>query len=70
MSAPNTNTEIKKQRRSPSVVGISVAVVFAVVLLALFTTWTVNKGGTPKGADAQVDGRTGVIEEVQETPLN
>lgn len=59
MSAPDTDIEKQEKRHKPSLVGMGAAVAFAGVLLAIFLMWTVDRGGVPKGADVQVDGRTG-----------
>ncbi len=70
MSAPDTNIEKQKERHKPALFGMGAAVAWSVGLLILFVAWIVWQGGEPVGADAQVDGRTGEIEAVEETVSN
>lgn len=70
MSAPQTNIENQKKRHKPALGGMAISVIGALILLAVFVTWTVWKGGEPEGADAQVDGRTGDVEQVEPTVSN
>ena len=63
MSAPDTNVEKQTTEHRPSLLGMSAVVIFALVLLAGLMMLTVERGGVPEGAEAQVDGRTGAIVE-------
>ena len=59
MSAPQTNVEKQAKQHKGPMVGISLALVFAAVLLFLFMAFVVDRGGEPEGAETQIDARTG-----------
>ncbi|MEJ6402595.1 hypothetical protein [Yoonia sp. 2307UL14-13] len=63
MSAPDTNVEKQTRRHRPSLLGISVAVGFALILLCGLIIFVVERGQEPAGADDQIDGRTGAVVE-------
>ncbi len=62
MSAPDTNIEKQKSRHKGPLIGITIGVIFAFVLLAGLATWVVWDGGEPEGAELQIDGRDGTVE--------
>ena len=59
MSAPQTNVETQVERHRGPILGISTVLIFASILLAIFVAFVVVRGGTPEGAETQVDSRTG-----------
>jgi hypothetical protein len=59
MSAPETNIETQKKKHKGPLVGIVGAVIFAAVLFVALLAYVSDQGGTPEGADVQIDGRTG-----------
>lgn len=61
MSAPKTNVETEKRRHSVVLRVIAASVIFAAVLFFGFLLVTAERGETPDGAEAQVDGRTGEV---------
>lgn len=61
MSAPDTEPEKQAKRHRPSLIAIAAAVVLALILLLGFLTLVVERGGTPDGAETQIDGRTGDV---------
>ena len=63
MSAPDTNTERQAKRHRPALVGMAVAVLVALALLFAYSIYVAEDGNTPQGAEEQVDGRTGVVED-------
>jgi hypothetical protein len=66
MSAPDTNTEKQKEvHKGPLRMGIAFPLLWGVGLLAIFVVVMFLRGGDPEGADEQVDGRTGDVEETE-----
>ena len=63
MSAPNTNPDKQASQHRGPLTGMAMAVLFAAVLLVGFILYVTMRGGSPEGAAAQVDGRTGATEE-------
>lgn len=63
MSAPDTDPEKQAKRHRPSLIGMGAVVALALVLLIALISVVVDRGGTPEGAEEQVDGRTGEIVE-------
>lgn len=63
MSAPDTDIKKEEKRHGPSLVGIAVSVIFALVLLAFLTIYVVNRGGEPEGAETQLDTTSGEVEQ-------
>ncbi|MCE6961664.1 hypothetical protein LAZ40_21770 [Cereibacter sphaeroides] len=63
MSASENNLEKQKRRHRGPLIGIIVVVVFALGLLLWWVTYEVAEGEAPRGSGAQVDGRTGEIED-------
>lgn len=63
MSAPDTDPEKQVKRHRPSLIGIGVVVVLALAMLLALITYVADRGGTPEGAEQQIDGRTGDIAE-------
>ncbi len=63
MSAPDTNLETQAHRHAGPLTGMRLALTFAGALLLALITWTVFWGGEPTGAEEQIDGRTGAVEE-------
>lgn len=61
MSAPNTDPEKQVKRHRPSLVAIAAAAGLALVLLVGLLTFIADDGGTPEGAESQIDGRTGDV---------
>lgn len=61
MSAPDTNVEKQVKAHKGPLAGMGGALIFAGVLLAALITYVVANGGTPQGADEQIDGRTGAV---------
>lgn len=59
MSAPETNVEKQGKRHKGSLLGIGAVVVFALVLFAAMMGYLADEGGTPEGAETQIDSRTG-----------
>ena len=64
MSAPKTDLEKNDKAHRTPLGGMALVVAFALVLLAIFAIWVSFAGNEPDGADAQIDGRTGEIEQV------
>ena len=64
MSAPDTNTETQKKRHRGPLIGIAAVVLVAILGYFAMTTWLVEEGGVPAGADVVIDGRTGEAEPV------
>lgn len=63
MSAPQTNIEKQERRHAAPIWGIILAVIFGVFVGAFLSTSTAFFGGDdPKGAETQIDGRTGAEE--------
>lgn len=62
MSAPKTDLDKQQKRHRGPLRGMAFIVIFALVLLAALMTWISSDGGTPEGADVQIDGRTGAAE--------
>ncbi|KAA9007901.1 hypothetical protein [Histidinibacterium aquaticum] len=65
MSAPDTDVKEQEHRHRPSLWGMAIAVAFAAILLVLLTSWIFFQGNDPDEAEAQVDGRTGEVEQVE-----
>lgn len=63
MSAPDTNIEKQQRRHAGPLTGMTVAVVFAGLLLVGLIGWTVYNAGVPEGSETQIDGRTGAAVE-------
>ena len=55
MSAPDTNLEKQRRRHRPALWGMWAGLVFASVLLLAFLLWVAFLGGTPEGADTQIE---------------
>lgn len=66
MSAPHTDVEKQKKRHKAPLIGIRAVVLWSVVLLILLVGYLAFTGNEPEGSDEVVDGRTGVVEDVQE----
>lgn len=54
MSAPDTDPAVQRLRHRPALVGIGLVVAFALVLLAGLLVRLSANGGTPAGAETQV----------------
>ncbi|WP_099827360.1 hypothetical protein [Oceaniglobus indicus] len=67
MSAPKTNIEEQEKKHRPALWGMKGVAVFAAVILVIFIVYIFAQGDSPDEAGAEVDGRTG---EVEETPAN
>ena len=63
MSAPNTNIEKQAKKHKGPLIGMAAALIWGGVLLSALIVWTVYKGGSPEGAETQIDGRTGAVVE-------
>jgi len=63
MSAPRTDLEAQERKHRPSLLGIALAVGFALVLLAGLLIWVFATGDTPDGADVQVQPGIGTVED-------
>ena len=61
MSAPDTNIEKQQERHKGPLAGMTLAVLFASVLLAGLVIWTFAQGDDPEGAAVQIDSRTGAV---------
>lgn len=61
MSAPDTNVERQAKNHKFPLWGMAAVVAFALALLFALTVYLADIGGTPDGAEEQVDGRTGEI---------
>lgn len=62
MSAPDTNLNKQKRRHRVPLIAMGVLVVFFVILMLVY--WPIEEAAQapgPDGADAQVDGRTGIV---------
>lgn len=59
MSAPNTNPDKQARQHRGPLMGMGMMVLWAGVLLVGLIIFISMRGGSPEGADAQVDGRTG-----------
>lgn len=70
MSAPDTNIEKQAKNHKGPLAGIAIGLVFAGILLFGLITWVVSQGGTPEGADVQIDGRTGAAVPVEKPSTN
>ncbi|MAQ47220.1 MAG: hypothetical protein CL812_15435 [Confluentimicrobium sp.] len=68
MSAPHTDIDKQERRHKGPLAGMKLVVGFAVLLLVLWVGWVVIYGSDPEGADTQIDGRTGTVEQTEETP--
>ena len=66
MSAPETNIDKQTRRHRGPLRGMLAVVLFALVMLAILAFWAFGRGGTPQGAETQVQTGTGVIEEVED----
>ncbi|MFQ6548315.1 hypothetical protein AADZ90_010175 [Aestuariibius sp. 2305UL40-4] len=66
MSAPDTDVEKQEKRHKGPLIGIAAAVAFGVGLIVLLSVIVVSRGDEPVGADEQIDGRTGTVEEVSQ----
>jgi len=66
MSAPDTDVEKQSKRHRPALIGIVAAAVFGVLMMIVLTLFVFARGDEPEGADVQIDGRTGIAEEVEE----
>jgi hypothetical protein len=60
MSAPKTDLEKQEKQHKVPLVGMGIAVAFALVLFVGLIIWMSANGNTPENADEQIDGRTGV----------
>lgn len=63
MSAPDTNLEKQVVRHRGALWGIGAAVLFAALLFVGFFFGVVGGGTEPQGAQTQIDGRTGAVEQ-------
>lgn len=64
MSAPDTNVERQAKRHRAPIWGILIALVFGIFVGALLSTGTAFfRGQDPDGANVQIDGRTGEVEQ-------
>lgn len=63
MSAPRTDLETQERKHRPALVGIAMAVGFALVLLAGLLIWLFATGDAPEGADVQVQPGIGTVED-------
>ncbi|MBM9595362.1 hypothetical protein [Roseitranquillus sediminis] len=66
MSAPKTNVEKQKEQHKAPLLGMRAVVMWSVGLLILLLLYVFFTGNEPEGADVQVDGRTGAVEETDE----
>lgn len=62
MSAPDTNTQKQAEKHRGPLTGMLMMVIWAAVLLVGLLIYLSVRGGTPEGADAQIDTRTGTVE--------
>lgn len=69
MSAPDTNVKNQKRRHRTPLVGMLLAVGFALALLALYAVVVAWRGETPQEPSAQVDDFTGQVEQKQDTAV-
>ena len=60
MSAPDSDLERQAKRHRGPLRGMFAVVLFALVLLAILAIWVVMRGGTPEGAETQVQTGLGV----------
>ncbi|MEQ9242601.1 MAG: hypothetical protein RLO10_07195 [Roseovarius indicus] len=63
MSAPEPDLETAKRRHKGPLVGIAIAVGFAIVLLGALALWVSYQGNEPGNGASQIDGRTGAEEQ-------
>ena len=70
MSAPDTNVEKQAEKHKGPLTGMAAGLLFAGLLLFGLIIWVVARGGTPEGADVQIDGRTGEEVVVEEPATN
>uniref|UniRef100_UPI003B521A61 hypothetical protein n=1 Tax=Roseovarius indicus TaxID=540747 RepID=UPI003B521A61 len=66
MSAPEPDLETAKRRHKGPLVGIGIAVGFAIVLLGALALWVSYQGNEPGNEAPQIDGRTGAEEQSDE----
>ncbi|MDT0682800.1 hypothetical protein RM543_08885 [Roseicyclus sp. F158] len=66
MSAPHTDVEKQEKQHRPAMMGIGFAILWGVVLLAVFIVFMIWRGEEPVEAETQIDGRTGAVEEPAE----
>ena len=59
MSPPDTNIEKQRRRHWGPLVGITVGLGFALTLFVVWLVYEAEQGTPPRGADVQIDGRTG-----------
>lgn len=63
MSAPRTDLETQERKHRPALLGIALAVGFALVLLAGLLIWLFATGDAPEGADVQVQPGIGTTQD-------
>ena len=66
MSAPDGDLNRQAKHHRGPLRGMFAVVLFALVMLAILAFWAFGRGGTPQGAETQVQTGTGVIEEVED----
>lgn len=66
MSAPETELETQKRRPGTPLKLLLLVVAAAILGILAWTAFVVDEGGTPDGANLQVDGRTGEVEPASE----
>ncbi|WP_116597275.1 hypothetical protein [Primorskyibacter marinus] len=65
MSAPQTNVETQEKNHRPALGAMKFAVGAALVLFIVFVIWMFAAGDDPEGAETQIDGRTGEVEQAE-----
>ncbi|EAR52615.1 hypothetical protein OG2516_05888 [Oceanicola granulosus HTCC2516] len=64
MSAPDTDVEKQAKRHRPALGGMAIVLLFVALITIAFSFWIFAQGESPEGAETQIDGRTGAVEEV------
>lgn len=62
MSAPDRDLETQTRRHRGPLRGMFAVVLFALVLLAILGFWAFGRGGTPQGAETQIQTGIGEVE--------
>ncbi len=63
MSAPHTDIEKQAEKHRGPLRGMFAVVLFALLLLLVLAFWVFGRGGTPEGAQTQVQTGTGEVEQ-------
>ncbi len=61
MSAPRTNIEKQKSRHKGPLIGMTIGVAFALVLLFGLAVYVVDRGQPPENTAPQIDSRSGDV---------